>query len=157
MQSLMQKQNGSALFVSLIMLALLMILGASTLTTSMVDLKIASNTRQSMDSLQKADAGISGTVSLIGTADDPFDGTSNPNPFAGLANAVDPLQPIENEVAVFTTLVSPEGPCARSTRGNSSGKVSCEYYQINSTHTALNNAGVSATILQGIRREIIAN
>ena len=154
---MLKKQNGSALFVSLIMLSLLMILGTSTLTTSMVDLKIAGNTRLSMDSLQKADAGISGTVSLIGTADDPFNGNDNPNPFATLANAVDPLQPIENEVAVFTTLVAPEGACGRSTRGSSSGTISCEYYQINSTHVALNNVGVSKTVIQGVRREIIGN
>lgn len=152
----MQKENGAVLLVSLIMLAILMVFGTSTLKTSMVDLKVAGNTQQSMDSLQKADAGVNATISLIGQAgNDPFEnGNDNPNPFSGLDDAVDPLQVIENEVAVFTTLVTPKTECPRTFNASGSSVINCEFYQINSTHTAPNNVGISKTVIQGIRRKI---
>lgn len=154
----MKKQNGAALLVSLIMLALLMFFGTSTLETNMIDLKIAGNTEYAMDSLQKADAGIHGTISLIGTANDPFvNSNDTANPFSGIADANDPLQIIENEVSVFTALIVSRQTCGYVRQASSNNTLECEFYEINSTHTAPNNAGVSRTVVQGIRREIIAN
>jgi len=154
----MKKQSGAALLVSLIMLALLMVFGTSMLTSSMIDLKISGNTEVSMDSLQKADAGINGTISLIGTANDPFlNSNDNPDPYLGIADANNPLNVIKNEVAVFTTLMAPAQTCGHVRNASSSSTLECEFYEINSTHTAPNNVGVSKTVRQGIRKEVIAN
>lgn len=151
----MQRQSGAALFVSLIVLALLMILGTASISSGVIGLRIASNTNQIIDAAQSSDSGISATMSLVGTANDPFTGTSNSNPFSALSSTENPLQNISN-VNVSSALLLQEGACTRAESASSSSKVACEYYELNSRY-APPNLGVASSTTLGVRREIIAN
>lgn len=148
-------QRGSTLFVTLVVLALLMILGTSTITSSIVDVRIAGNTKETFASFQKADAGINAVVSLIGTANDPFDGTSHANPFVDFDADESPIKDITG-LTVSTTLTQSAGACGRSEVATSASKVACEYYEIDSAHASA-TSGANNAVVQGMRRQVIAN
>ena len=148
-----KSQQGAVLFVSLIILALITMLGVSTLSGGMTELKIAKNNDQMHESVQNADAGVGGTMSLINTADDPFDGVSHADTFAGIAAEDHPLKNLAT-VAVSSVFVRRAGVCSRSQSGFSNGKVECEYYEVVS-QDAQANVGVVTTVRQGVRREVI--
>ncbi len=147
-------QGGSSLFISLVILGLLSIIGATSLNSSMVELRAAGNVNKSMASFQKSDAGINAVMSLVGSAEDPFSGNDVADPFAGFAANEHPLLHV-SDVAVSTTIEQAESACTRNRNGSSASKVACEYYEVTSTHSTA-NSGVSATTRQGIRRQIIA-
>lgn len=154
--STLQHQRGATLFVSLIVLVLLTILGVTTLNSSIMGLRVAGNTQARMDALQKADAGISATMSLSNSpTDNPFNGTSSANPFAGISTALNPLKDIDN-VTVSSQLIHAETACARSERGSSSSTLACEYYEVTSSYD-VPTTGVAAEVRQGVQRQIIAN
>ena len=152
-------QRGSTLFITLIMLVLLMITGSTTMVASVTDLRVAGNTRDSIDAFQKAEAGINAVNSLIGTANDPLDGTaSNPNPFSVFDGIDNPVlaNPLLNVTNVAVSTILDRGPlgCVRGENASSRGKIDCEYYTARSVHLA--NSGSSAIVAQGTQREIIA-
>ncbi len=150
-----RNQRGSTLFVTLVVLALLMILGTSTITSSIVDVRIAGNTKETFESFQKADAGVNAVVSLVGTANDPFDGASHADPFADFAADESPIKNIA-DLTVSTTLTQSVGACGRSEVATSASKVACEFYEINSNH-ASTTSGANNAVVQGMRRQVIAN
>jgi len=147
-------QQGSSLFISLVILGLLSIIGATSLNSSMVELRAAGNVNKSMASFQKSDAGINATMSLVGSAQDPFGGNDVADPFAGFAADEHPLLYV-SDVTVFTMIEQAESACTRNRNGSSASKIACEYYEVTSTHSTA-NSGVAATTRQGIRRQIIA-
>lgn len=147
-------QRGSSLFISLVILGLLSIIGATSLNSSMVELRAAGNVNKSMASFQKSDAGINATMSLVGSARDPFAGNDVADPFAIFTADEHPLLYV-SDVSVSTTIEQAVSACTRSQNGSSASKVACEYYEITSTHSTA-NSGVAATTRQGIRRQIIA-
>ncbi len=149
------QQRGAVLFVSLIILALITMLGTQTLSTGMNELKLANNTDIMMESVQNADAGVGATMSLINTANDPFNGTDNNDPFANFSNADHPLKNLSN-VAVATSLTRSAGVCSRKVNASSSNTVACEYYEVLSRDIQA-NTGVTTTVRQGVSREVIAN
>lgn len=148
------QQRGSSLFVALIMLALLMILGSSTINDSMLELRAAGNTKVIVDGFQRADAGISATMDLADTANNPFDSTSVGNPFANIPTEDNPLINVPN-VSVAVALNKTASTCARAEAGFSSSQIACEYYEVTSQHSAA--AGGDATLRQGVSRQVIAN
>lgn len=151
--NLHQSQQGTVLFVSLIILALITMLGVSTLSGGMTELKIAKNNDQMVESVQNADAGVGATMSLINTVEDPFDGTDHANPFVNFSATDHPLKHLAN-VNVSTTFTRAAGVCSRSEDGNSDGKVQCEYYEVVS-QDAQANLGITTTVIQGVSREVI--
>lgn len=154
MRTTIKSQSGSTLFITLVMLALLMLTGSSTMIASVTDLRVAGNTRDSIDAFQKAEAGINAVNSLIGTGNDPFNGVSNANPFSVFTGSANPLYNVSN-VAVTTTLDNRGAlACVRSESASSSNKILCEYYLARSVHAA--SSGSQATIAQGTQRQIIA-
>lgn len=148
------RQKGSSLFVALIMLALLMILGTSTINSSMLELRAAGNTKVIVDGFQRADAGVSATMDLADTASNPFNSTSVGDPFANIAAADKPLKNVPH-VAVSVALNQAAGTCARSASASSASQIACEYYEVTSQHAAA--AGGNATLRQGVSRQVIAN
>lgn len=149
------KQNGAVLFICLVILALLMILGTASITTGVIGLRVASNTSQSVEAVQKADAGVSAVMSLIDTADNPFKGASVADPFANFTSANHPLANV-SDVSVATTLQVQDGTCSRSETASSDSKISCEYYTIDSVYSSV-DMGATVIATQGVRREIIGN
>lgn len=148
------RQQGSSLFVALVMLALLMILGTSTINDSMLELRAAGNTKVIVDGFQRADAGISATMDLADTANNPFNSTSMGDPFANITAANKPLNNVPN-VAVSVALNQTAGTCARAEAASSASQISCEYYEVTSQHSAA--AGGNTTLRQGVSRQVIAN
>ena len=148
-------QRGASLFVSLIILALLTILATTTLSGSMSELKIARNNQQTIDSLQKTDAGIDATMSLVNTDYHPFNGADNANPFANVASADNPLSNI-SDVTVAITLQQTAAPCPRIENASSANQIACEYYEIRSQYAPV-NSGITTTLREGVRRQIIAH
>jgi Tfp pilus assembly protein PilX len=155
MNTLQKSQAGSALFVSLIILALLAILGTSTMTGSITGLRIANNTSQVVESFQNAEAGVNATMSLVGTTNDPFNGSDSSDPFSNISVSESPLYGI-GDVSVSTALVEEAGTCARSQQGWSNNQINCEYYRVDSVHSA-SGTGVATSVHQGVRRQVIAN
>lgn len=151
------RQNGAVLFICLIILALLMILGTASIATGVVGLRMASNTSQSVDALQKADAGVNAVMSLVGSgANDPFQsGESQADPFLNFTSSNHPLANI-NDLTVSTTLVASDQDCDRVESGSSSKLVKCEYFTVTSSYSPV-DMGATVIATQGIRREIIAN
>ncbi len=102
------------------------------------------------------------TVALAGTANDPFGGISNLNPFAAFDPAVNhPLRDIADgatSVDVDVFLTTADTTCPRRTLAYSSGLVSCDYYRVASEHSAARrarskvNLGVVKTIIGNINR-----
>ncbi|VAW88332.1 hypothetical protein MNBD_GAMMA16-680 [hydrothermal vent metagenome] len=146
--------EGSSLFISLVILGLLSIIGATSLNSSMVELRAAGNVNKSMASFQKSDAGINAAMSLVGEAQDPFNSNDVADPFTSFSADDHPLRYV-SDVSVSTTIQQAASACTRNKNGSSANKVACEYYEIQSTHNTV-NSGVSATTRQGIRRQIIA-
>ena len=148
-----KSQSGAVLFVSLIILALITILGVNTLSGGMTELKIAKNNDQIHESVQNADAGVGGAMSLVNTANDPFNGLSHVDAFEGVPPEDHPLKNLAS-VSVSSDFIRRAGVCSRSQSGFSNGKVECEYYEVVS-QDAQANVGVVTTVRQGVRREVI--
>ena len=148
-------QRGAVLFVSLIILAVITILGVSTLSEGMNDIKIAKNNDQMIESVQNADAGVSGVMSLINTTKDPFDSTSHADPFAGIAVADHPLKNLPH-VTTASNFIRNAGSCNRSERAFGTATMHCEYYEVVS-EDAQAGIGITTTIRQGVLREIIGH
>ena len=155
MKNLPSRERGAALFVSLIMLALLMVIGATSIDSGVVDARIISNGKLVIDSFQKADAGIGGTISLIGTPSDPFDGEDHTDVLGSADPTMGPVLSISG-LSVNTTLTRKAGSCGHSERASSNRQIGCEFYEITSQHSDA-SLGVSSTIVQGMRREVIVN
>jgi len=161
-----RRQHGSALFVSLLMLALLTILGTATVSGRMVELRIAGNTQRMMESFQQADSGLIAAVSLVDDADSPLKGRDDDTPFDSFAvdsdgdgapDSYSAAYPLTNipDVVVASRLIRGDSACNRDANASSSNTIQCEFYDIRSTHTAP-LTGATTTVHMGIRRQIIA-
>lgn len=149
-----RSQRGSVLLVAMFILTLLLMIGASALSGSMVELRVSGITKRSIDGFQKAEAGISGTFALIGTPDDPFeDGKSTDNVFAGVQDS--PIANV-NDVTVTSELTQSEVSCIRNRKGFTASKVVCDYYELRSVHNEP-NTNIETQVVQGLRKEVLAN
>lgn len=147
------QQRGSTLFVTMIMLALLMLISTSSINGSMVELHAAGNISQMISAFQSAESGISATMDLAATSNNPFNGIGG-DPFAGFTTATHPLKNVPN-VQVDVNLNFAAGTCARSEQASSASQIACEYYQVDSVHESAVNAVTQLS--QGVSREVVAN
>ena len=151
---IVKEQRGAVLFVSLIILAVITILGVSTLSEGMNDIKIAKNNDQMIESVQNADAGVSGVMSLIDTTKDPFiNSASTADPFIDFTASDHPLKHVPS-VTASSNFIRVEGTCGRNNAGFSTHIVECEYYEVVSQN-AQPGLGITTTVRQGVQREII--
>ena len=77
-------QQGVALVVALLFLLVVTIISVIAASNSSISLKMSANLADNYASFQAAEAGIISVLSLVGTANDPFDGGDTPDPFAGI-------------------------------------------------------------------------
>lgn len=148
-----KRQRGSVLLVSLFILTVLLMLGASAMTGSMGELRVSGITKRTMDGFQKAEAGANGTFALVGTPDNPFDGTSKSDVFASISGT-NPISNVDN-TKVRSDIVQSGVSCVRNRNGFSANKIACDYYEVVSSHAEL-NTGIESTVKQGVRKEVIA-
>lgn len=146
-------QRGSTLFVTMIMLALLMLISTSSINGSMIELHAAGNISQMIAAFQGAEAGISATMDLATTTNNPFNGIGG-DPFAGFTAATHPLKNVPH-VEVDVSLNFAAGTCARSEQASSASQIACEYYQVDSVHETAVHAATQLS--QGVSREVVAN
>ena len=148
------RQRGSVLLVAMFILTLLLMIGASALSGSMVELRVSGITKRSMDGFQKAEAGISGTAALVRTSDSPFEGRSKSDVFANLQGS----NPVANvsDIRVSSELIHASVPCARNPKASSQSTMVCDYYEVRSVHTEPNTS-IQTLVVQGVRKEINAN
>lgn len=151
------KQRGSALFIALIVITLLLLLGASTLSGSMVELRLSGVTKRNMDGFQKSEAGVNAIMSLVRTPDEPFNGIDNTDPFNNIVASNQPLREIKGgTVTAQVNLIQELSACTRKNEGSSNNIIGCEYYEIESTHSE-SNTGIDTTVILGVRKEVKAN
>jgi hypothetical protein len=93
-------------------------------------------------------------MALVGTTENPFNGSSVGDPFTSFAAANKPLKNIAS-VGVDVSLQQAAGTCPRSEQASSTAFVSCEYYEVRSQHATAGTA--TATVRQGVSREVISN
>lgn len=150
------KQRGATLFISLVLLAVLTMLGTATVKSGLVETKVASNTNQMVDGFHKAESGANAALSLArSSSTNPFNGPVNNAPFAGLSASSNPLANISN-VNVAITRTNSMRDCSRRQAPSSNMLIKCEFYEINSTHAQANN-GNRVVIREGVSRDVIAN
>ena len=66
------RQQGSVLFVSLMILLMLTVIGLSSMNNSVVELNIASNIQEKAIAYQASLAGLDSAMCLVNTNEDPF-------------------------------------------------------------------------------------
>ncbi len=133
------RQSGVALALSLLFLLVVTIISVVAASNSALGLKMSSNMQDSYRSLQEAEAGLYGTLGLVGTAQDPFSAgrpvERNPfeeatdHPLRGLAD--DDLVDVD-VFLIATDRVCPRPPSGRG--GTSVGITECDYYRVMSEH-----------------------
>jgi len=149
-----RRERGSVLLIALFILTLLLMIGASALSGSMVELRVSGITKRTMDGFQKAEAGVGGTLALVGTADDPFTGASKPDVFGELKAVGNPVADV-SDIAVSSEIAHAGVSCVRNPSGFSANKVACDYYEVSSVHQEP-NTGIATQVVYGVRKEVIA-
>jgi Tfp pilus assembly protein PilX len=161
--------SGFALITTLIVLALMSLLGVVSMNATKTELRMAANFEDESRSFQAAEAGLN-AAALLALSDGTtlaFAGNStqidftqlNPNPLAHLAN--DTPTATHNDMPTVTAIISgdPEGKCARSATASSDDLIGCGAFDLVSTHASANTTserlGASTTLRFGIARQII--
>lgn len=148
-------QQGVALAIALILLTVLTLISIFAASTGGLELRMARNMQDSMDSFQSAEAGVNAVHSLVRTGPHPFDGDDSLDPFAGLApNPLDQLNDGAASVDVDVRLLLEEVPCPRATRGYSVDLVLCDHYRVESRHTS---PDARSRIDQGVANPVIGS
>lgn len=158
-----QRQRGVALSITLILLIVFTLLGVFALSTSVLELRMAGNVQQSMDSFQSAEAGVAAVLRTANSEPDPaknpFNGQKvgdvNATPLAGVtANPLAGLSPgmVVNSRTVLTEV---QAPCPRveAESASAADTVVCDYYRIEST--AETAAQARSRVAQGAAREVL--
>ena len=76
-----RQQQGVALVVALLFLLVVTVISVIAASNSALGLKMSANMQDASESFQSAEAGIIATLSLAGTANDPFDGDGSQDIF----------------------------------------------------------------------------
>lgn len=146
-------QRGLALPVALMLLTVLTLISVFAATTGGLELRMARNLQESMDSFQAAEAGVEAVLALVRTGPDPFADGDNDAPFADLAsNPLENLNDGAGSVNVNIVLLLRDAPCPRSTLGYSVDLVLCDHYRIESSHTS---ADARSQVNEGIAKPVI--
>ena len=165
------QNRGFALIASLIVLAMLALLGAASMTATNTEIRISSSMADAARSFHAAEAGLDAGHVLL--RDDlerlTFTGDSNPldftlapgNYFAHLA--ADEVTRAFDDAPSVTALVSgdPKGECARSKTPYSRDLIGCGAFELASTHTSggadQSRNRVETTLLLGVDAPYIKN
>lgn len=162
--------KGFALIASLIILAMLALLGVASMTATTTEVQISASIEDVARSFHAAEAGISAAQAAIFSDDSLLAFTSgtrqfdfsamSPNPLANLADNTPTAG--HNDLPTVTALISGdlEGKCERSEFASSDDLLGCGAFDVVSTHASANadtaRGGVTTTLRLGISRQIIA-
>ncbi len=164
------RTDGFALIASLIILAMLALLGAASMTATNTEIQISASMEDVERSFQAAEAGISAAAMVVfsDTSQLAFVGDSkqidfsslSPDPLAHLHN--DTPTSAHNDLPRVAAILSgdPEGKCDRSEWASSDDLIACGAFDVVSNH-ASGTAGAArgnatTTLRLGISRQIIA-
>ena len=143
------REKGTVLLVSLLLLLILSIIGIAGMSTSIFGLRMAGNIQSMYDSFQVADAGRAAAMS------DPanFNGGDQDDIFSGDDYIV-------AKVNVVRLLPDQELECPRSPTASSVSFIGCEYYELDSEHLSerddVVSSGAQTRIFGGATKEILA-
>jgi hypothetical protein len=148
-------QRGVALAFALILMTVLTMIGLFAASTSSLELRMARNMQDSMDSFQAAEAGIQALVSLVRTGPNPFEGEDNDDPFDGVdPNPLAQLNDGAASVDVEVVLLLRDATCPRSIDGFSVDLVACDHYRVESLH---DTPDARTQLNEGIAKPVIGN
>jgi len=135
------RQRGVALVVAMLFLLVVTILSVVAARDSSFSLQMSGNLQDQANSLQSAEAGAFGALSLANTPDDPFEGTTVDDPFDGVSPS--PLDAINDPGDVDTNvqLIRYQAGCpAAQTKKDAWSLGTCDYYRVNSEHDVVQRA-----------------
>jgi type IV pilus assembly protein PilX len=153
-----KSQQGVALVVALLFLLVVTIISVIAASNSSISLKMSANLADNYASFQSAEAGILAVLSLVGTANDPFDGGDTADPFAGISASNHPLRDLsdgENSVDadVFLTTAATTCPTESVATASSAPLYDCEFYRIDAEHEVPKEARTKLEL--GVVKKII--
>jgi len=160
------RQQGVALVVALLFLLVVTIISVIAASNSAIGLKMSANLQDSYASFQSAEAGIIATLSLAGTASDPFDGddsqdifnnTSDPK-YWGCNDTSNPLHSLNDGACAVETdvyLTTAATACPRNQVASSVGLFDCDYYRITAEHEVPKEARTKVEL--GVVKTIIGS
>ena len=153
-------QRGVALAVALILLTILTLISIYAASTGSLELRMARNMQDSLDSFQAAEAGLAAVLGLVNTGADPFDGNDDLNPLGAVVP--NPLSKLNDGAASIDTNVLNllrDSECPRNKKGFSAGIIKCDYYRVESIH-ATPGAPVPearSKVDQGVAKSVIGS
>ncbi len=140
------RQRGTTLVISLILLMVLTILGVSTMSTATMDMRMASNNQYLENAFQLAETGIETTIQGFNAAGD-FPAPGLPNCPPDVTMPLSDPTPVTNLRGTFRTGTGFCGESPDFSGGSSLGKISQFHYRIDSRgasragSTSLNHQG----------------
>jgi Tfp pilus assembly protein PilX len=153
----MLSSRGAALITSLIILAVLALLGVSTMTATTTELQIANDMEAEARSFQAAEAGLTAAAHMV------LDGVLSPDTDVGAIDfssfTPNPLADMGSDLPVVTIPAAPveDGGCARSPNASSADQILCSSFVLVSTHRSASagkaRAGASTMLMLGLSRE----
>jgi type IV pilus assembly protein PilX len=157
-EKIRKPQQGVALVVALLFLLVVTIISVIAASNSSISLKMSANLADNYASFQSAEAGILAVLSLVGTANDPFDGGDTADPFAGISASNHPLRDLsdgENSVDadVFLTTAATTCPTESVATASSAPLYDCEFYRIDAEHEVPKEARTKLEL--GVVKKII--
>lgn len=152
------QQRGVALAVALLFLLVVTVISVIAAGNSSLGLKMSDNLADSYASFQSAEAGIIATLSLVDTANDPFDGSDTADPFSAfdpndhpLSNLKDGAASVDTEVILATAATT--CPLEDASTASSAPLYDCEFYRINSEHEVPREARTQVEM--GVLKKIV--
>jgi hypothetical protein len=151
-------QQGVALVVALLFLLVVTIISVIAASNSSISLKMSANLADNYASFQAAEAGIISVLSLVGTANDPFDGGDTSDPFAGISASNHPLRDLSDGEAsvdadVFLTTPATTCPTENVATASSAPLFDCEFYRIDAEHEVPREARTKVEL--GVVKKIV--
>ena len=137
--SMPSRQRGSALIVAMILLIILTILGLSTMSTSRLELKMATNTQLASTAFQMAESGIESTLDAAALDLQNLPQSQNATPYQLTFNPATGQQ-IDTSTAYITD--------SNVVAGNSINNSTALHFRLTSTST-ISSGDASAEHVQG--------
>lgn len=148
-------QGGVALAISLILLTVLTLISIYAASTGGLELRMARNMQDSVDSFHAAEAGVAAVLGLVNTGSDPFDGDDDTDPLGGVSpNPLDQLNDGAASVDTNVLSVLRDAACPRTRKGFSVDLVVCDYYRVESSHTT---PEARSKVDQGVAKSVIGS
>ncbi|MEM1153013.1 MAG: PilX N-terminal domain-containing pilus assembly protein [Pseudomonadota bacterium] len=158
MTSHKHSQQGVALAVALLFLLVVTVISVIAAGNSSLGLKMSDNLADSYASFQSAEAGIIAVLSLVDTANDPFDGRDTADPFSAFDPNEHPLSnlkdgPLSVDADVILATAGTTCPLEDASTASSVQLYDCEFYRINSEHEVPREARTQVEM--GVLKKIV--